>query len=406
MTLLTTLEQTAARPRGPILDRLGDAPAFRAALRAWLEDAAARRKALVGPADEDFAESQRWWMTERQQVGLVTPHWPSSVGGADMDLGSQVILAEELARARIPDLSMFMISLHHVPATLLHWGSEEQRRKYLPPVLDGAVWCQGFSEPGAGSDLAALRTRAVRDGDHYVINGHKTWSSYSMFAEKCILLARTDPEKPKHKGISFFLMDMKAPGVEVRPVKQINGQAEFGELFLTDVRIPVEDLVGQEGQGWQIAQTTLAAERGVILFELGERLYYLLTDVHAAAVAGNSAWLHDAEQRRAFIRLVGELQASRGMLRGLMRKVAEDSPEAPGMIVRIKVIFTQLLKAIGDFLVSSQGVEGQLFWPASANHSWNAIDTYLHAFVYTIAGGTNEIMRNLIAERFLGMPKG
>jgi alkylation response protein AidB-like acyl-CoA dehydrogenase len=185
---------------------------------------------------EEYIAFQRWWMAERSKVGLAIPHWPKNYGGAG--LSQLIAVADEMARADAPQSRMFTISLIHMPGTLLPHGTEAQKRRYLAGVANGEVWCQGFSETNSGSDLASLRCRAVRDGDHYVINGQKIWSSNSMYADYCLLLTRTDPNAQKHRGITYFIMDMRSPGVEVRPIRQANGRAEFGELFLTDVRIP------------------------------------------------------------------------------------------------------------------------------------------------------------------------
>ena len=404
MTDQATMTADMAANDGPILSLAGDPVAFRAAVRDWIEDALKRRAAIDGGKEPDFEESQRWWMAERNKVGLGTPHWPRAYGGADLSLRNQVLVAEEMARAKAPPLSMFVVSLHHVPATLMHWGTEEQKKKYLPGVANGVVWCQGFSEPGAGSDLAALRCRAERDGDYYVINGQKIWSSFSMFASHSIFLARTDPTAPKHKGISYFLLDMKAPGVEVRPIKQANGEYEFAELFLTDVRVHVSDLIGEENQGWMIAQSTLAAERGVLSFEGGERYRYELESYFANAVKTGAAWLQDVEMVREFTRLFGEMQACRRLLRRLLRENEVESPNAAVTVVHVKVVFSQLRRKVGDFLTRVGDFEGQRFFMGEGLS--NPVMAYIDSYALTIAGGSNEIMRNIFAERVLGMPKG
>jgi alkylation response protein AidB-like acyl-CoA dehydrogenase len=393
-----------------ILGLVDDPNAFRAAVRAWLADAMSRRSALDAKdlGDDikpDYCKSQQWWMTEQNKVRLATPHWPSEFGGADLSLGNQIIIAEEMARAGAPPMTLFIVSLYHLPATLIAWGTPYQKAKYLPGVAQGVVWCQGFSEPNAGSDLASLGMRAERRGDHYIVNGQKIWSSNSMYADHCVLLARTNPEVPRHGGISYFLLDMKAPGVEVRPIRQSNGEAEFAELFLTDVKIPVEERVGEENQGWAVAQTTLSAERGVLSFENGERFRYMLENFHAAAVARDAPWLKDAELRRMFVRLFAEMQACRRLLRRLLCEIEENSTHAAATVVHVKVINTNLRKAIGDFMLKTQGLEGQWCLPPHTGAPDHPIFTYISAFGHIIAGGTNEIMRNIIAERLLGMPK-
>ena len=223
-----------------ILDAQHDLPAFRLAIRDWLAEVLPPdwKARMVRASSEEYVAFQRWWMAERSKVGLAIPHWPKEYGGAGLTLRHLVAIADEMARVDAPQARIFTISLIHMPGTLLPHGTEEQKRRYLPGVAKGELWCQGFSEPNSGSDLASLRTRAVRDGDHYVINGQKIWSSSSMYADHCLLLTRTDPTAQKHRGITYFIMDMHAPGVEVRPIRQANGRSEFGELFLTDVRFP------------------------------------------------------------------------------------------------------------------------------------------------------------------------
>ena len=242
---------------------------------------------------KSYVAFQRWWMAERSKVGLATPHWPKEYGGAGLTLRHLVAIADEMARADAPQARIFTISLIHMPGTLFPHGTEEQKRRYLPGVAKGELWCQGFSEPNSGSDLASLRTRAVRDGDHYVINGQKIWSSSSMYADHCLLLTRTDPNAQKHRGITYFIMDMHAPGVEVRPIRQANGRSEFGELFLTDVRIPAENMIGAENNGWRIAQATLGSERGVIAFEGAERQRYEIEAFYRKSLETGAAWLRD-----------------------------------------------------------------------------------------------------------------
>ncbi|HKT53310.1 MAG TPA: acyl-CoA dehydrogenase family protein [Caulobacteraceae bacterium] len=388
-----------------ILDQVEDLAAFRQAVRSWLAQTMARRRVLDANGPASFYDSQQWWMAERNKVGLGTPHWPSAYGGADLSLKHQVIIAEEAARARAPAMSMFIVSLNHVPHTLMQWGTEAQKTKYLPGVARGVVWCQGFSEPGAGSDLASLRTRAERRGDHYVVNGQKIWSSFSMHADHCILLARTDPDAQKHRGISYFLMDMKTPGVEVRPIRMSNGDTEFAELFLTDVKIPAENLIGEENQGWAVAQSTLSAERGVLAFENGERLRYVMEDFFGSAVARNAIWLRDPQQQREYVRLFGEVQACRRMLRRLLRENESGSAAAASTVVLVKVINTTLWRKVSDFMLRTQGVAGQFHQPTAPSEGRDPIETYITSFGGTIAGGSNEIMRNIIAERLLRMPR-
>src|SRR5262245_9523179 len=187
-----------------------------------------------------------------------------------MPVARQVVLYQELAAADAPRLVLAFVSIHHAAATLVEAGTDEQRARHLPAILEGEIWCQGFSEPDAGSDLAALKSTARRVDDGWVVNGQKVWASGGMDADWCLLLARTDPDAPKRRGISYFLMDMRSPGIDVRRIKQATGEAHFCEMFLDDVHVPTENLVGDEHAGWQVAQATLGAERGLTMLELAE----------------------------------------------------------------------------------------------------------------------------------------
>src|SRR6185436_2895858 len=212
------------------------------------------RERMAADPDGEFEPLQRAWLARLESVGQAVPHWPVQWGGEGLSIREQVVCFEEFARAETLYLSMFSISHYHVPATLYAWGTPGQVATYVPAARKGQVWCQGFSEPNAGSDLASLRTRAERKGDRYVINGQKIWSSGGMYADLYMLLARTDPKVPKHAGISMLIVDLKSKGVDVRPIKQINGSNEFCEMFLDDVEVPMENLIGPENQGWKVSQ--------------------------------------------------------------------------------------------------------------------------------------------------------
>jgi len=313
-----------------------------------------------------------------------------------------VIINDEFAKARAPDSWSFNVASNHVPATLLPYGSDYQKKKYLPTVPQGTVWCQGFSEPGAGSDLAALKTKAVRDGDHYVINGQKIWSSQSMYASYAILLARTDFEVKKQRGITYFLLDMKAPGVEVCPIRKSTGSSSFAELFLTDVRIPIEDRVGEENQGWEIAQATLSAERGVLHFSILERECVALQKYFDHAQATKAAWLGDDALRREFMRLFAEQLALRRMIRELLKEEQGGGWSMTPALV--KLTSSSLRQRIAALRVRIGGLEAQEEMPHGPPFTDPMYD-YLDSFGPTIAAGSNEVMRNMIAERGMNMPR-
>jgi alkylation response protein AidB-like acyl-CoA dehydrogenase len=390
-----------------ILRHAADPPAFREALRAWLGEVLPSewRERLDPESEEAYVESQRWWFSERRKVGLVLPGLPETFGGADLDLAGQQIMVEEFARAGSPSLegALYMVSLTHVPATLLAWGTPEQQQAYLPGLLAGDVWCQGFSEPGAGSDLASLRTRAVREGDDYVINGQKVWSSFSRFAKYCLLLVRTDADAPKHKGITYLILQMDSPGVEVRPIRQATGHAEFSEIFLTDVRVPVANRIGPENDGWAVAQSTLAAERGVLAFERAERQRREIELFLVSALREKREWTRCDASRAEFAGLVAEMQAIRRMVRRLLREDGGDAVTRLPAI--IKLLSTTLAQRYADFRVRTEGLAGQVYRPSLAIGGDGPMHDYLQSFGDTISAGSNEIMRNLIAERGLGLPR-
>jgi len=404
-----------------ILAKKDDLVEFRAAIRSWLErvcpapDEVERMEAASGVDYKTFERYQRDWLAELAKVGLAVPHWPLEYGGSGLSLDHLKVVADEMARAGAPQLTMYSIAFNHIPATLLAWGSEEQKRKYLPGVANGVPWCQGFSEPGAGSDLASLRCRAERvkdpagrDGNEYVVNGQKIWSSKSMHAEYCILLTRTDSKVRKHAGITYFIMNMKAPGVEVRPIRQANGKAEFSELFLKDVRIPVEDRIGEENKGWAVALTTLASERGIYAFEDAERFRHKLEKFYRLALAENAGWLQDDQQRREFMRIVSRLQSVRGLIRELLEH-NQRNPQAPTLLPSvIKVAETSLEQRFYEWQLRIKGVKGQYREPVASGYGEVPGEPMLHyitSYGRTIAGGTNEVQLNIISERGLGMPR-
>jgi len=390
-----------------ILDKQDRPDEFRKALRTWLAEVVPpdTMQRMVEADEDEGVEMQRQWMAERNRVGLGTPHWPKEYGGADLSLACQIILAEEFARYGAPVVPTFMISHNHLPGTLLTWGTEEQKRRYLPGIPRGDIWCQGFSEPGAGSDLAALRTRAERKGDRYIVNGQKIWSSMAMYADYCILLARTDFDAPKHAGISFFLLDMKRPGIEVRPIRQINGRREFSEIFLTDVEIPAEDLVGPENSGWRVAQSTLASERGVIAFEYIERARYVVEMYYQRAIEDNAPWLSDDQLRREFVDQVVELQANRRLLRRLLAESGYSHQANDMLPSYIKLQGSNFRQRFSSLLTRLDGLEGHEFRMGYEGVYFPAMFTFVTSYSWTIAGGSNEIIRNLISERGLGMPR-
>ena len=385
---------------------------FRAEVRAWAEDhIPVGWESRFGVAvDDEFRTFQRDWLRTLRTGGYAAPHWAKEWGGGGYSLAEQIVIFEEFSRLNAPPLRNYFVALNHAYATLMHAGNDEQRQRHLPAILDGEVWCQGFSEPGAGSDLAGLRTRAVRTGDVYVVNGQKVWSSRAAFADRCLLLARTDPKAPKRRGISYFLLDMKSPGVEARPIRQATGAAEFCEVFLTDVEVPVTDLVGEENDGWKIAQSTLSAERGLAQLELSERMAAAMSMVEALIRErrsdGRSA-IDDDSVREQFVTLQTEVVLFRRLCKKMVEDLVRRGGTGPESSI-VKVFYSELLQRMMAFGVSLAGLDTHrlTFKPVSAGYeSGRWMLDYIDSFGWVIAGGTNEIQRSLIGERVLGLPR-
>jgi alkylation response protein AidB-like acyl-CoA dehydrogenase len=350
------------------------------------------------------------FLRARFDAGLAWVHYPAGLGGLGAPRALQTVADEEFAAAGAPDNQSRRnsIGLGMAAPTILHYGTEEQRKRYLRPLWTGEeIWCQLFSEPGAGSDLAALATRAVRDGDEWVVDGQKVWTSSAHVAKWAILVARTDPDLPKHRGLTYFLCDMTAPGVEVRPLRQITGEAEFNEVFLTGVRIPDSQRVGEIGQGWQVAMGTLMNERvaiggGNTARESG--LIGVVADIWRQRPDLRSSGLHDR-----LLRLWVEAEATRLTGQRLRQQLAVGSPGPEGSAV--KLAFARLNQAISGFEVEMLGEGGLEYddWsfrrPDGADFlARGAGYRYLRAKGNSIEGGTSEVLRNIIAERVLGLP--
>jgi len=389
-------------------DRTQQLERLRLETRAWLEHNVPRhwRERMTDVSTEDFLAFQRGWMKTLVAGGLATSHWVAGWPGGGRSLEEQIIIVEELVRADAPRLILHFISLYHAAMTLSEWGTDEQKTKHLPAILDGEVWCQGFSEPNSGSDLASLKTRAVRDGDHYIVDGQKIWSTLGQYADWCLLLVRTDPTVAKQAGITYLLMDMKSPGVEVRPIRQITGDEEFAEIFLTGVRIPVANRLGEENAGWRIAQTTLNSERGLTIFELSERLSRSRWRLVRAMNGGERGMVADDQLRREAVDVFTKIEALSALVKEMMAQLVagKDVGSAASMI---KLLYAQVLREY-TALGQRSSAAAQLHSPftlGAGHETGNWSFDYMNSFMWSIAGGTNEIQRNLISERVLGMPR-
>ncbi|SEG88647.1 hypothetical protein SAMN04489712_12251 [Thermomonospora echinospora] len=382
---------------------------FRGQVRAFVAAHAPGYKVRSGVRSPENAaelkELQRW-TAELYEAGYLGADWPAEYGGApDHDPLRAFVVGEEIARARAPmPASGSSLAAH----ALIRFGTEEQKRRYLPRIRSGEdLWCQLFSEPDAGSDLASLRTVAVRDGDEWVVSGQKVWTTNGHWSGYGYLLARTDPQAPKHKGISAFVLDMKAPGVQVRPLRELTGTSDFNEVFFDEVRLPADAIIGAPGQGWLIANASLAEERngvGASVVQLQLAWKDLVEDARGVTVDGRPALeCDDVRQRLAALRAevdACELLAHTSLARwNAGRERAADAPIT-------KLYFSELNLRIAEYALSLLGASGVLAEgdpDAVADGRWQ--DAYLYARAYTIAGGSSEIMRNIIAERGLGLPR-
>ncbi|TVT26117.1 acyl-CoA dehydrogenase [Amycolatopsis acidiphila] len=342
--------------------------------------------------DDDSFTARLDWQRTLHGVGWIAPQWPAEFGGRGLGIVDQVACDRLLAEHRAPDLAG-VLGVNNVAPTLMRYGTPEQQRHLAGIQAGTTVWCQGFSEPGSGSDLASLRTRAALDGEEFVINGQKIWTSEGMEADYCLLLVRTDPDAKPHKGISALLVPLDTPGITRRPITQITGEGGFAELFFDDVRVPRSALLGPLHEGWTVTMTTLGFERAGVIMMAG-RLEQTVRDV-AAELAGREL---DDETRLALTDRLAEARAL-GLLgqRALGRIAAGGAPGAEHSV--IKLAWSLALQAVGDTHLAALGLDG------IGGEAVSAQQAYLRSRAATIAGGTTEIMRNILAERVLGLPR-
>jgi len=363
--------------------------AFRAELRAWLAEH--HPEEAVPGAGRDDSEEARAWSNQLYEAGYVGITWPTEYGGRGLPYTYQAILLEEMARTGARG-HLGGIGLNMAGPTILAWGSEEQKRRFLPPLLAcKEIWCQGFSEPGAGSDLAAVRTRIEEKGDHFVVNGQKVWSSVAHLASYCILVGLGDPDAPRYRGLTYVIADMNAPGVEVRPLRQITGEPEFNEIFFTDVVVPKENLLGEIGGGWQVAMTTLLHERGTLGFALTGALELQVTKLVALAKqrAADDPLIRDRVAQE-WIELQALKLTNNRSLTTLM-ETGIPGPEGSGS----KLHWSEQNQRLTKLAMEILGGEDDGYWRYQQ----------LRSRGNTIEAGTSEILRNIIAERVLGLPR-
>jgi len=382
---------------------------FRADLRAWL----ARVLPTLGeaPEKEDWVSRRSFdlaWQKLLFEAGYAGIDWPLEVGGRGASPTEQMIFLEETEKAHAPYVGVNFVGLLHAGPTIGAMGTKEQKTRYLPPILRGEeVWCQGFSEPGAGSDLASLSTSAIRDGDEYIVNGQKIWTSHAQVADFCELLVRTDPDSPKHRGISWLVMDMKSPGIEVRPLKTIGGSSEFSEVFLDNVRIPVVNRVGDENDGWRTAMVTFSFERGTAFISDLIRSMELLDSLAQVAKKQRGshapAW-EDRGLRKELGKLMAELDALWALTKRNITQASRDGVPGIGGSV-FKLYYSELRQRIGDLSMKVLGRAALSFDPIGGSANADLVEGYIYGISMTIAAGTSQVQRNIIAERILGLPK-
>ncbi|OCA85326.1 acyl-CoA dehydrogenase family protein [Pseudobacillus wudalianchiensis] len=384
--------------------------AFRQEFRIWLEnnlpDGWLDGKRDIPEDKEQYSEFLRNWQRKLYEGGWAAIAWPKKYGGREASLIEEIIYQQEMVRVKAPPLVNY-VGIHMVGPTLMQIGTEEQKEAYIQKILTGEeVWCQGYSEPNAGSDLTAIQTSAVRDGDRWKINGQKVWTSFGHLADRCFLLARTSRGEKKHKGITVFLLDMNQPGVETRPIIQMDGKHDFNEVYLEDAIAYDADIVGEVDEGWRVMIALLMHERsgiGAQVFTLEQQFEDLVVLAKEVQEDGQPL-IQNPFTRKTMVDLYTR---SRGSLlnyyRNLTKTLKNGQPSAEGSMD--KLIVSELTKELFSQSLSMQGHQGVL-WKEDAifgDSYWQ--DNFLYSFGMTIGGGTSEVQKNTIGERILGLPK-
>ena len=367
--------------------------AFRDEVRSWLEE----NHPGPSPEGDDQAEFEfrRAWQKKMHEAGWAGVSWPEEYGGKGATLIEQSIFNEELARQRVPLPANVLGLVMGGPVVIAH-GNEDQKERYLEPILSGEeIWCQGFSEPESGSDLASLKTRAVKANGTWKVTGQKVWTTYAHEAKYCMLLARTDQDAPKHKGITYFILDMDQPNVDVRPLRQITGEAEFNEIFLEEAEIPEENVIGQVGGGWAVAITTLMFERAGLGAAAVMGLKRSMEDL--LAVIRERGLDDDPVIRQRIADLQIGIEAMRlGALRALTATMKTGIPGPEGSLSKWEwADYNQALTELGNEVLGPEGMRAGTEWSYR----------FLRSRANSIEGGTTEVLKNIIAERVLGLPR-
>ena len=377
--------------------------AFREEARAWLEANVPSEGEMAG---KDGMARAKFWQKRKADGGWACIRWPEEYGGRGANAIQQVILGQEEAKVDAPETGVFGIGQGMAAPTLMTWGGDDAKTRFLPRLASGEdIWCQLFSEPAGGSDLAALRTKAERDGDDWVINGQKIWTSGAHYSDWGILVVRTDPNVPKHKGLSYFFLDMKSPGIEIKPIKQISGDANFNEVYFTDVRIPDSQRLGEVGQGWKVAITTLMNERASIGAGGGGTRYSSVRRLAEQVNINGKPAIEDSHVRA---RLASWYVEESGLKYTAYRTLSALSRgEIPGPENSIgKLVGGPKAQDMASFAIDLLEQQG-IVRDRETDEAFEALfqDTYMSIPGLRIAGGTDEIMANIIAERVLGLPQ-
>ncbi len=365
---------------------------FRDELRTWLD---ANHPGREPEGDDAGFTFRRGWQRKLHDAGWAGVSWPTEYGGRGATLVEQAIYNEEFVRAQAPSAANVLGLAMGGPTVIAH-GTEEQKRRYLEPILSAEeIWCQGFSEPSSGSDLASVKTKAVRDGDDWLVTGQKVWTTLAHHAKWCMLVARTDPDAPKHQGLTYFLMDMEQDAVQVRPLRQITGEAEFNELFMEEARIPDANIIGGEGNGWAVAITTLMHERATLAFGLQVSVKLALRQLIDEAKAGGAA--ADPQVRDRLAQLYIEAEVLRlNAYRGLTAIMRNGVPGPEGSLGKWQ--WAEVNQALTELAMDVRGPRAVL-----QDGAWTY--RFLRARANSIEGGTTEILKNIVAERVLGLPR-
>ena len=384
---------------------------YRARVRAFLKENLPQGWGTPGyelPRGLALVELLRDWQRRMLQHGFVAMAWPKEYGGQGASAVEMAIFNEECARVRAPG-ALNSLAISQVGPTIIQHGTDAQKRRYLPAIVNAdEIWCQGFSEPNAGSDLASLRTRAELAGDEFIVNGQKIWTSYAQYAHWCYLMVRTDPAAPKHRGLSYLLVDMKSPGITVKPLKQMHGGQDFNEVFFENVHVPRENLLGKLNDGWHVSMTTLANERGTSALSQYVRYYQIFTDL--VQLARNSTKngkpaLEDPRVRQELARHYVDLQGFRYVCFRVFSTIINGGTPGPEGSL-LKLLWSELNQRMQETAMALEGMRSQLTADSAGaieNGRWQV--SFLRSRANTIEAGTSEIQRNIVSERVLGLPR-